>query len=498
MLLGHRPDPVHRSTATYDPLDRRDTTRRQGKTFDHAYVGLTERLSREQHVDGAGNVTQSSTYDYDSGLRRLGQTTATAGGTTSYRSYALDANGSVEGLEGDTGALAPNDTYNYDPYGELDTQTGMSDAASAAPFRFQGFYSDSAVKTYDMQARSYRPDIGRFLSQDRFEAASADVALQSDPLTQNRYAFAGGNPVNHVEFDGHYAESGDTRTNADGRTYDKRTGERLDNKRDYRRRVAAGVAAGAREARARDASNARHDLRLARKAANAVGVEGPDRTELIDALKDAPEESQRILGLSATEMDRMIDQSAGEVRREQAGTGGFLDRMGGALCGSWSICFFGNPDSSSYQASKEGAESVGYVAIAFGMTGVVRAGAKNALKRGAAAKAGFTAPKVTRTASGEVTNGTYTVSRIPQARHTTGSTTSGKSQFLFRVDADQAVLDAAAYADEAGLWVGNKAKVLVNNGPVGVHGGSGQLTNYVNVYRTKGGYVHGAPGRPPR
>ncbi|MGI8728633.1 MAG: RHS repeat-associated core domain-containing protein [Solirubrobacteraceae bacterium] len=54
-----------------------------------------------------------------------------------------------------------------------------------------------------MQARSYRPDIGRFLSQDRYEAASADVALQSDPLTQNRYAFAAGNPINNIEFDGH-------------------------------------------------------------------------------------------------------------------------------------------------------------------------------------------------------------------------------------------------------------------------------------------------------
>jgi len=38
---------------------------------------------------------------------------------------------------------------------------------------------------------------------DRFAQASGDFALQSDPLTQNRYAFAGGNPVNNVEFDGH-------------------------------------------------------------------------------------------------------------------------------------------------------------------------------------------------------------------------------------------------------------------------------------------------------
>lgn len=115
-----------------------------------------------------------------------------------------------------------------------------------------------------------------------------------------------------------------------------------------------------------------------------------------------------------------------------------------------------------------------------------------------AAKVGSAAPKVTRTTTGEITNGSYTVSRVPQARHTTGSTTSGRSQFLFRIDADQAVLDASAYADEAGLWVNNKAKVFVENGPVGVVGRTGEPTSYLNLYRTKGGYIHGSPGGPPR
>jgi len=115
---------------------------------------------------------------------------------------------------------------------------------------------------------------------------------------------------------------------------------------------------------------------------------------------------------------------------------------------------------------------------------------------GLAAKAGFEAPKVVRTASGEITNGSYTINATKQLRHTAGD--AGKSRFLFRVDADQAVLDAAAYADEAGLWVGSKAKVLVKNGPVGVLGRSGEPTTYINLYRTKGGYVHGAPGRPPQ
>jgi RHS repeat-associated protein len=60
-----------------------------------------------------------------------------------------------------------------------------------------------------MFARPYRPEVGRFLTQDRFASASQDLLLQSDPLTQNRYAFSGGNPVNNVEFDGHCPRAGD-------------------------------------------------------------------------------------------------------------------------------------------------------------------------------------------------------------------------------------------------------------------------------------------------
>ena len=66
---------------------------------------------------------------------------------------------------------------------------GLSTDASANPFRFEGFYYDSGIKSYDMQAREYRPATGRFLSEDRFESSSADLMLQADPLTQNRYAF---------------------------------------------------------------------------------------------------------------------------------------------------------------------------------------------------------------------------------------------------------------------------------------------------------------------
>jgi hypothetical protein len=81
------------------------------------------------------------------------------------------------------------------------------------------------------------------------------------------------------------------------------------------------------------------------------------------------------------------------------------------------------------------------------------------------------------------------------APHTTGSLSAGKSQFLHRVNASQLVLDGAAYADEAGLWVGNKAKVAFDS-DIGVLGRTAERTNVVNIYRTKTGFVQGAPGTP--
>jgi RHS repeat-associated protein len=202
----------------YDGLDRRDTkcvgftgsptpetNCPGGKKHDYSYIGTSERLSQEAPLQAEG---KTRSYDYDAGNERLGMEK----GDGTYKSYATDAQGSVLGLEGTNGAIAQDERYEYDPYGELQKRKGqtageaerpLSDDAKENPFRFQGHYYDSGVKTYDMRARSYRPDMGRFLTADRFEASSGDMNLVADPLTQNRFAFAGGNPVSNVEWDGH-------------------------------------------------------------------------------------------------------------------------------------------------------------------------------------------------------------------------------------------------------------------------------------------------------
>ncbi|HEX2084476.1 MAG TPA: RHS repeat-associated core domain-containing protein [Solirubrobacteraceae bacterium] len=199
---------------THDGLDRRDTRKVGSVTRDYSYVGLSELLSRE----GTSGST-SQTYDYDSSGGRQGVDRS----DKPYRPYANDANGSVTGLESSAdGSIAEADRYRFDPYGQLEnadgdpietggdppTEGGLSDEAAGNPFRFEGFYYDSGVRTYDMHARHYRPDIGRYLTQDRYASAAGDMNLQADPLTQNRYAFASGNPVSNVEFDGHKFDGG--------------------------------------------------------------------------------------------------------------------------------------------------------------------------------------------------------------------------------------------------------------------------------------------------
>ncbi|MET7652839.1 hypothetical protein [Streptomyces sp. NPDC005486] len=107
------------------------------------------------------------------------------------------------------------------------------------------------------------------------------------------------------------------------------------------------------------------------------------------------------------------------------------------------------------------------------------------------------APEAYVNRHGELTNGTYTVSCRAILKHLPGSAGSTKSVFLAGVNADKGVLDAAAHADAYGMWIGNKVKVYVESGPVGIVGRAGELTSYINIYRNSNKTVHGSPGGAP-
>ncbi|WP_437589252.1 RHS repeat-associated core domain-containing protein [Sorangium sp. So ce1000] len=138
-------------------------------------------------------------------------------------------------------------------------------------------------------------------------------------------------------------------------------------------------------------------------------------------------------------------------------------------------------DASKLYSSVKGAGQVGKSGR---MAGAARGGGGS-----------LVGPKVFTNRHGQLTNGRYTLDSAGMAPHTTGSHAQGKSQFLYRVNERQLVLDAAAYADDANLWVGNKAKIVFDDF-IGVHAGTGQRTNVLNIYRADSGFVHGAPGSP--
>ena len=198
-------DPSATQTAySYDGLDRRDTKTENARTTTYGYVASTNDLAIETTADTTtgANVTKRS-YDYDTDGNRQGQQAIAPSTTTAYRPYATDAQGSVQGLEDTTGAIPNGSAYSYDPYGNPLSTGTPSQASQDNPFRFQGFYYDPTAGGYNALAREYRPDIQRFLTQDRYEAAGADLQLAENSLTGDRYAFVAGNPTSNIEDDGH-------------------------------------------------------------------------------------------------------------------------------------------------------------------------------------------------------------------------------------------------------------------------------------------------------
>ncbi|MCW6009392.1 hypothetical protein K1W54_33340 [Micromonospora sp. CPCC 205371] len=192
------------TTYTYDPLDRTRTRVENGKTTELLYQGLSDKVLSER-VDG----TLRKSYHYAPSGNLIAQVSHGDGGDEdAYVGY--NARGDVESLTGADGN--PLATYGYTAYGS-DDPTGYSGAdqpdqqgTAAQPYnsyRFNAKRFDTASGTYDMGFRDYSPAQSRFLSLDSLNGALSDLGMGMSPLTSNRYAFGGGNPIGQVEIDGH-------------------------------------------------------------------------------------------------------------------------------------------------------------------------------------------------------------------------------------------------------------------------------------------------------
>jgi RHS repeat-associated protein len=127
-----------------------------------------------------GAVTDTTTYLY--GIERIQQTRA---GQGTY--YHGDGLGSTRLLTDATGNLT--DSYDYDDYGALQSQTGTT----KNDFLYAGEQFDAEAGLYYNRARHLDTNTGRFTGLDPFEGNL------SRPITLNKYAYAGNDPVNATD-----------------------------------------------------------------------------------------------------------------------------------------------------------------------------------------------------------------------------------------------------------------------------------------------------------
>ena len=203
-----------RKTSVFDPLDRTveetTTVGATTKTKALSYLGLTDQVVSEE-TPGTGTV--SASYTYGPTGERISQTKSPGGPSEETAYYGLNPHTDVETLTDQSGNATS--TYRYTGYGNNDATgfTGKDKSTATAgpevepynPYRFNSKRWDPATSSYDMGFRDYSPGLNRFLTRDMYNGALADLRLGGDPWNTNRYAFAGGNPITGIEYDGHCA-----------------------------------------------------------------------------------------------------------------------------------------------------------------------------------------------------------------------------------------------------------------------------------------------------
>ncbi|MDD4959023.1 MAG: hypothetical protein PHS51_06710 [Gallionella sp.] len=132
-----------------------------------------------------GTVTDTTTYLY--GIERIQMTRA---GQGTY--YHDDGLGSTRALTDQTGNLT--DSYDYDDYGALQSQTGTT----KNDFLFAGEQFDVEAGLYYNRARHLDVNTGRFTGLDPF------AGKLTQPITLNKYAYANGDPVNQRDPSGKF------------------------------------------------------------------------------------------------------------------------------------------------------------------------------------------------------------------------------------------------------------------------------------------------------
>ena len=174
-----------------------------GNRVTETVAGVTTKyLVADQNLTGYAQVMDelqgtAVTRTYSYGLELINER-QTVSGTPKTSFYGFDGHGSVRFLTDVTGAIT--DTYDYDAFGNLISQTG----STPNNYLFAGEQFDPVLGIYYNRARYYDQRQGRFWSMDSNEG---DVQA---PLSLHKYLYAGNNPVSNLDPSGRDFDLGST------------------------------------------------------------------------------------------------------------------------------------------------------------------------------------------------------------------------------------------------------------------------------------------------
>ena len=151
-------------------------------------------------------------FDYDESGSPVGMNVTTTTGSSSNPTVTTTQYYFVKNLQGDIVAIADSTgtikcRYTYDSWGKVlsvvgpngtPSLTDHTNPANINPFRYRGYYYDAENQLYWLQSRFYDPNTGRFLNAD------SQLNLKDGFTGTNLFVYCGNNPVNRVDYTGHF------------------------------------------------------------------------------------------------------------------------------------------------------------------------------------------------------------------------------------------------------------------------------------------------------
>jgi RHS repeat-associated protein len=183
------------ATYQYDSQGIRVSSTTGGSTT-HYLIDANNHTGYPQILEELPTVGGTPTTTYTIGNQVIAQET---NGIVSY--LMPDGHSNTRQLTTANGAISSH--YNYDAYGVV--QTGISSTtAEAAPtsLLYCGEQYDANLHMYNLRARYYDPNNGRFNQQDAIDGTP------DDPLNLHKYAYCQNNPVNMHDPSGNQGDIG--------------------------------------------------------------------------------------------------------------------------------------------------------------------------------------------------------------------------------------------------------------------------------------------------